>query len=151
MSYGVRLTEEKFVHLRLVAGTEVSKLQREQLRSVEQATQDAASGTQMAQMQEQARELIGRLKPGLDGLSVSELLAESNHLFEYGKPSIALTQRHGDIRAALHSIGIHIHSALPEDELDVHVYGLVIEPKELLKVCRELKPFQSVLEEGLTL
>lgn len=133
------------MHLRLVAGTEVSELRQEQSKSSE-ATRDVLDTAAISQVRESARILICALRPGLDDMSVSELLAEINYGFEHGAPSIALTQRNGDIRDALRGIGIHVHTALPEDGLDVHVYGLVIEPKKLLEVSPELMPFRSVLE-----
>lgn len=140
------------VHLRLVAGTAATEVQQEPEEDVAQAINDGA-GSDTAKMEATARAVIYNLKPGLDGLSVSELLAEINRNRTDGRDKsdfITIIQRNGRIRNALLSVGIHAQSALPEDELDVVSYGLVVHPRRLLKACPELKPLKTLLE-GITL
>lgn len=140
-------------HLRLVAGTAVTETQQEQGRTAAQVAQNQAD-SDIAKMEAKAREVIYNLKLGLDGLSVSELLVEINlNRTTEGMPTnefIEVIQRNGDIRDALLTVGIHAHSALPEQELDVALFGLVLYPKRLLKACPELKSLKAILE-GLTL
>jgi hypothetical protein len=136
----------------LVAGTSVAEAQQ---RKEEASAQERKGGAEsdIARLEAAAREVISNLRPGLDGLSVSELLAEINRNQTDGKDKdefIRTIQRTGDIRTALLSVGIHAQSALPEDELDVILYGLVVHPKRLLKACPELKPLKAILE-GITL
>ncbi|ALX10286.1 hypothetical protein P350_01335 [Burkholderia cepacia JBK9] len=59
---------------------------------------------------------------------------------------LARTER---IRAGFYALGMHLHAALPDMELDAKVFGIVMYPKKLLKVCPALKPCAPVLE-GLT-
>jgi hypothetical protein len=139
-------------HLTLVAGTAVAEVQKAgevvSVRAAKDAVEDG-----VAKMEATARAVIYRLKPGLDGLSVSELLAEINRNRTDGRDKsefITIIQRNGRIRNALLSVGIHAQSALPEDELDVVSYGLVVHPRRLLKACPELKPLKAILE-GITL
>lgn len=136
-------------HLRLVAGTAVTGAGRENFRiSMDEAVK--AAGTSVVELEAQARAVISRLKPGLDDLTVAELLAELNSNHEGRIPVAAALRRNNDIGRALRSIGLHAAAALPEQDLDVHQYGIVIEPKRLLRACPALKPCTTVLE-GLTL
>jgi hypothetical protein len=136
----------------LVAGTSVAEAQHRKEEASAQKGKGVAE-SDIAGLEAAAREVISNLRPGLDGLSVSELLAEINRNRTDGKDKddfIRIIQRTGDIRTALLSVGIHAQSALPEDELDVILYGLVVHPKRLLKACPELKPLKAILE-GITL
>lgn len=94
--------------------------------------------------------MISSLRPGLDGKSVEELLAEMCRNLGSDRPQMQTIQRNGVIRRTLLSIGIHPHPSSPAQELDVALYGLVIDRKKLLKACSALKPCVQVLE-GLTL
>ena len=135
--------------LKLVAGTAVTGAGGE---NVPITMDDAlkAAGTSVAELEARARATIHRLKPGLDGLSVAEMLAEMNSNHAGRIPVAAALRRNNDIWRVLRSVGLHAAAALPEQELDVHVYGIVIEPKKLLAACPALKPCATVLE-GLTL
>jgi len=82
-------------------------------------------------------------------LTVEELLAEMNHNRGEVTMSMAL-HRNGQIRHALRAAGIHANAALPEQDLNVSLYGVVIEPEKLLKACPALKPYAVALE-GITL
>jgi len=101
-------------------------------------------------MEAAARSVIVMLRPGLDNLTVTELLAEADRNHDDDVPSRISVPRNGDIRRMLRSIGIHMQSALPQFDVDVAVFGVVIEPRKLLKACPALKPYVTVLE-GLTL
>ena len=137
-------------HLKLVAGAAMTGVGQEDFRiTMDEAWK--AAGTSVAEMEAQARTAIRKLKPGLDDLTVEELLAEMNH--NRGGVTMSMSvalRRNGNIRRALRTFGLHANAALPEQELDVHLYGVVIEPKKLLKACPSLKPCAAVLE-GLTL
>jgi len=132
-------------HLKLVAGTAVSNPQ--QLRTFPPAVRPRATDSDEGVAQ--ARAVIEGLRPGLDGLSVTELLREINQEKPDNVEFIPYIQRKGDIRTALLKLGIHCQSAMPDDELDVTLYGLVVDPRRLLKFCPELKPFKAILE-GIT-
>lgn len=141
-------------HLRLVAGTAVAEANKQmQEKALAQALGSAAQGD-AAKMEAAARRVIYNLKPGLDGLSVAELLAEMNgHRVTEGTPQSELSKilrRKDEIRAALFSVGISALAAVPEQELDVALYGLVTRAPSLLKACPELKSLKGVLE-GITL
>lgn len=113
-----------------------------------------AAGSDAVEMEARAREVIRGLRPGLDGLSIAELLAEKNRTRDAvadGTMSSGAALRRGlEIRRAMVSVGVYPWTAKPEQELDVAVYGIVLEPKRLLKACPELKPLKAILE-GLTL
>lgn len=132
-------------HLKLVAGTAVTNAA--QVLEIPTREAQAATSARADDRELRARTLIYGLKAGMENLTVKEILAELN---SYKKPSIRTTQRNGDLRSALLSIGIHAHSALPDDELDVDLYGLVIEPRKLFKAYPALKSYAGVLD-GLTL
>lgn len=137
-------------HLRLVAGTAVTGAGRENFR-IPMETALKAAGTSVAEIEAQARAAIRRLKPGLDDLTVEELLAEMNrNRGGVVMPMAAALRRNGQIRHALRAIGIHANAALPEQDLTVALYGVVIDAKALQKACPTLKPCATVLE-GLTL
>ncbi|MEN8515896.1 hypothetical protein [Burkholderia sp. RS02] len=136
------------VHLKLVAGTAVSP--SPEAATAKSATERTYLGEVLdAELEAKAREIIYGLKPGLDDMSVSELLAELNRPLP-GNDFIPEIQRRGVVRTALLRVGIHAHSALPEMELDVDVFGLVVNIRRLMKGSPELKPLKNVLD-GLTL
>ncbi|AYQ86466.1 hypothetical protein EDD84_02830 [Burkholderia gladioli] len=114
----------------------------------------SAAESDTVEMEARAREVIRGLTPGLDGLSVAELLAEINRTMDAvadgTMSSGPVIRRHGLIRRAMESVGVQPWTAQPEQELDVSVYGIVLEPKRLLKACPELKPLKAILD-GLTL
>jgi len=142
--------EEKRVlaHLRLVGGTAVTGAGRENFTlPLREAIR--AAGTSPEELARQARDVVSKLKPGAEKFNVAELLAYLNNSFNL-KLDCKEVQRNGDIRDALRGIGILAYPALPEDNLDVHLYGMVIEPAKLLRACPALKPCTTVLE-GLTL
>lgn len=127
---------------------------QQQQETASTQVQKGSPGSDAAEMEARAREVILGLKPGLDGLSIAELLAEKNRTadaVENGTmSSIDALRRGGEIRRAMGSVGVYPWTAKPEQELDVAVYGIVLEPKRLLKACPQLKPLKTVLE-GLTL
>ena len=137
-------------HLKLVAGTSVVGTGQEDFHTTNDEALKAV-GTRAAELEAQARTAIRKLKPGLNDLTVEELLAEMNrNRGGVTMPMAAALHRNGQIRHALRAAGIHANSALPEQDLDVFLYGVVIEPEKLLKACPSLKPFAVVLE-GITL
>ncbi|VVE77012.1 hypothetical protein PCA31118_05359 [Pandoraea captiosa] len=132
------------VHLKLVAGTTY--------RESPEATkppQQTKSEKNKDDLTAEAREIICGLKTAFEGKTISELLVEINR-DRAEEEFIPYIQRKGDIRSVLLSYGIHAQSAHPEDELDVTLYGLVVDEKRLLKGCEVLKPFKGRLE-GITL
>lgn len=137
-------------HLKLVAGTAVPDIRQKDFHTTnDEALKAAGVGT--AELVAQARTAIRKLKPGLDDLTVDELLAEMNLNHDgVTMPVAAALPRNSQIRLALRAVGIHANCALPEQDLDVSLYGVVIEPAKLLKACRALKPYAAVLE-GITL
>ncbi|KWA84235.1 hypothetical protein WL29_23020 [Burkholderia ubonensis] len=136
-------------HLRLVAGTAVTGAGRENFTiPMEEALKSA--GTSPSELENHARAAIYQLKPGQDGLPVSELLAEMNRNLQSDLPQMQVVRRNGEIRRALLSIGIHPHAANPDQGLDVALYGLVVDPKKVLQACPGLKLCSTVLE-ALTL
>ncbi|KUY86212.1 hypothetical protein WS46_05020 [Burkholderia sp. RF4-BP95] len=137
-------------HLKLVAGTAVAGAGQEDFHTTSDAAL-TATGARAAELEAQARTAIRKLKPGLDDLTVEELLAEMNrNRGGVTMPMAAALRRNGQIRRALRAAGIHANSSLPEQALDVFLYGVVIEPEKLLKACPSLKPYAAVLE-GITL
>jgi hypothetical protein len=115
--------------LRLVAGTSVAG---------EGGGADAAAPELgVVELEAMARKAIYALKPGVDCLTVPELIAELNE-----RPSNfwtdELIMRTGKITDALRSVGIHVRPARPDDEVEVRSYGVVIEPVKLLRACPEL-------------
>ncbi|MBK3779839.1 hypothetical protein G3A43_06200 [Paraburkholderia aspalathi] len=132
-------------HLRLVAGTAVTGAGRENFEISKEVALEAA-GTDMEALAKQARTAIYRIKPGLDGLTVAELISEINRNHADEVPARIAVPRNFDIGKVLRSVGVHVNSALPEMDLDVAVFGVVIEPKKLLKACPALKPCATVLE-----
>ena len=137
-------------HLRLVAGTAVTGAGRENF-NIPMETALRAAGTSVAELEAQARATVRRLRPGLDDLTVDELLAEMNrNRGGVTMPMAAALHRNGKIRSALRAVGIHANAALPEQGLAVSLYGVVIDATALLKVCPALRPCATVLE-GLTL
>ncbi|WP_459199265.1 hypothetical protein ACQVRX_01555 [Ralstonia pseudosolanacearum] len=109
-----------------------------------------AAGAIVSGLEEQARAAIRDLKPGGDGRSVGELLAQMNLHRSDTMPLAETLRLHNAIRHALRGLGIHVSAALPEQELDVHVYGVVLDSKALVKACPALKPYGTILD-GLTL
>ncbi|WP_175771987.1 hypothetical protein [Paraburkholderia phenazinium] len=93
----------------------------------------SAAESDTVELEARAREVIRDLKPGLDGLSIAELLAEINRTMDAvadGTMSSAkVIRRHGQIRRTMESVGVQPWTAQPEQELDVAVYGIVLEPK----------------------
>lgn len=137
-------------HLKLVAGTAVLDIRQKDFHTTNDEALEAG-GTRAAELEARARTAIRKLKPGLDDLTVEELLAEMNHnRGGVTMPMATALHRNGQIRHALRAAGIHANAALPEQDLDVSLYGVVIEPEKLLKACPALKPYAAVLE-GVTL
>lgn len=137
-------------HLKLVAGTAVPDIGQKDFHTTNDEALKAV-GTGTAELEAQARTAIRKLKPGLDDLTVEELLAEMNrNRGGVAMPMTAALHRNGQIRHALRAAGIHANSALPEQDLDVFLYGVVIEPEKLLKACPSLRPYAAVLE-GITI
>jgi hypothetical protein len=144
----------------LVAGTAVAEVRQQQEEAsvqVEKASTQvlkSAAGTDAAEREARAREVILGLKPGLDGLCIAELLAEINMTVDAvadgTMSSAAATNRGWEIRRAMMSVGVFPWTAQPEQELDVALYGIVLKPQRLLKACPELKPLKAILD-GLTL
>lgn len=146
------VAEEAIVmaHLKLVAGTTVAGTGQQDFHTANDEAPKAV-GTRVAEQEAQARTAIRKLKPGLEDLTVEELLAEMNrNRGGVTMPMAKALHRNGQIRQALRAAGIHANSALPEQDLDVFLYGVVIEPRKLLKACPSLKPYAAVLE-GITL
>jgi hypothetical protein len=115
--------------LRLVAGTSVTGEGRD--------GEVAAPELGVAELEAMARKAIYALKPGVDCLTVPELIAELNQR----PPNFwtdELIMRTGKINDALRSVGIHVRPARPDDEVDVRSYGVVLEPAKLLRACPEL-------------
>lgn len=136
-------------HLRLVAGTAVTGAGRENFDiSMDEALK--AAHVSVPRLEEQARAIIRALKVGVDNLTVAQLLDEVHRNCDGGVPVAVAVKRNGVIYRALSAVGIHVNAAIPDQELDVHCYGLVLDAKRLLRVCPALKPCASVLE-GLTL
>ncbi|WP_162634341.1 hypothetical protein [Ralstonia sp. GX3-BWBA] len=137
-------------HLRLVAGTDVTGPAPKKTRAPARK-QAAKPEVDSKTLERQARAIVCGLKAGLDGKSVEALIAEQCRLLDGDYESVGQAiRRSGEIRHALKSIGIHAQVTFPEQELDVAAYGIVIDPKTLLKVYPVLKPYVQVLE-GLTL
>lgn len=137
-------------HLRLVAGTAVTGAGRENV-NIPQETALNAAGASVTELEAQARLAIRRLRPGLENLTVDELLAEMNrNRGGVTMPMAAALRRNAQIRHALSAVGIHANAALPDQALAVSLYGVVIDAKALLKACPALRPCIGVLE-GLTL
>ncbi|WP_162634342.1 hypothetical protein [Ralstonia sp. GX3-BWBA] len=134
-------------HLRLVAGTDVTGPARNRARARPKRVAKPEVDTKT--LEAQARVIICGLKPGLEGKSVEALIAEKCRILD-GDFEIKAVQRCSRIGFTLRAIGIHPHAALPDEEVDVAAYGIVIDPTKLLKACPALKPYAQVLE-GLTL
>ncbi|MEX3984125.1 hypothetical protein AB4Y45_34795 [Paraburkholderia sp. EG287A] len=133
-------------HLRLVAGTTVTGAGRENFNLPMDVALKAA-GTSVAELEEQARATIRAMKPGLEGLTVEEIIAEINHnRGGVTMPMAPALRRNSTLGRALRSVGLHASPALPEQELDVHVYGVVLDSGALLKACPALKPCATVLD-----
>lgn len=136
-------------HLTLVGGTDVARDKQQNLQLSTQPIPNPA-GPDAVEMEAAARSVIGMLRPSLDDSTVTELFAEVNRNFADNVPPSIAVPRNFDVSRMLRRIGIHVQSALPQHEVDVAVFGVVIEPKKLLKACPGLKPYVTVLE-GLTL
>lgn len=136
-------------HLRLVAGTDVTGPARKKARAPakKRAVKPEAN---TKTLENQACATIRALKVGADKLSVAQLLEEAHRNCDGAVPVATALSRNADICRMLSAVGIHVKAAVPDQELDVHCYGLVLNPRQLLRVCPALKPCASVLE-GLTL
>ncbi|QLB62949.1 hypothetical protein A9O66_11485 [Paraburkholderia caribensis] len=131
--------------MRLVAGTSY----RESQEATEPSRQINAEKNEN-DLTAEAREIIRSIQTSFEGMTISGLLVEINRNLVEEMSFIPGIQRKGAIRNVLLSYGIHAQSAHPEDELDVGLYGLVVDEKRLLKGCKVLKPFKGHLE-GITL
>jgi hypothetical protein len=135
--------------LRLVAGTSVTGTVGESLDLPAGKGYDAAKRG-LPEPEALARATIYTMRLGGEGPTIKELLDKAN-LDEVspGNPLADVLNRKERIRAGFHALGMHLHAALPDMELDAKVFGIVLHPKTLLKACPALKPCAPVLE-GLT-
>jgi hypothetical protein len=134
--------------LRLVAGTTVTGAGRECFNIPAEKAYDAVKGGQ-PELEALARKTINAMRLGGEGPTIRELLDEYNQTETTKENFAAVMDLHSKISLGFSVIGLHPHAALPDMELDVKVFGIVLYPKKLLKVCPALKPCESVLE-GLT-
>lgn len=143
-------TEEQRVLsvLRLVAGTEFKGAGKEVFTGISLKRAIAVSAEKTsAQLEEMARKAIDNLLVGREGTSVRTLLVEHNNILAMGaRGGLKEAKRLLAIREVLWDYGIQVVSADDEDELDVAVYGKVINPLVLLKKAPALKPLQAVLD-----
>ncbi|WP_459199266.1 hypothetical protein ACQVRX_01560 [Ralstonia pseudosolanacearum] len=136
-------------HLRLVAGTDVTGRTRKKAAVRSKRLVKAEVDTKTLELQ--ARTAIRKLKPGIEGLTVKEMLDEINHNRAGEAMSLAdALRRNGELGRALRSVGLNPSPALPEQALDVYVYGVVLDSDTLLKTFPALQPYTQVLD-GLTL
>lgn len=135
--------------LRLVAGTSVTGAGREAFSLPAERAYEVAKGGQ-PELEALARAAIYAMRLGGKGPTIKELLDQANQdEVSPGNPLADVLDRKERLRAGFHALGMHLHAALPDMELDAKVFGIVLYPKTLLKACPALKPCAPVLE-GLT-
>lgn len=135
--------------LRLVAGTSVTGAGRESFNLPSEKDYEATKGGQ-PELEALARTTIYAMRLGGEGPTIKELLDEVNRDGVSPRNPLAdVLKRKERIRSGFYALGMHLHAALPDMELDATVFGIVLYPKKLLKVCPALKPCASILE-GLT-
>lgn len=134
--------------LRLVAGTSVTGAGRESFNLSAEKAYEAAKGGQ-PELEALARATIYGMRLGGEGPTIKELLDEYNQSDVNSDTLPKVLELYEKLSRGFSTIGLHAHSALPDMELNAKVFGIVLYPKKLLKVCPTLKPCASVLE-GLT-
>jgi len=143
-------------HLRLVAGTDVIGMQQVIRRPVTTVTSVRRrqptvpkSVTSVVELEAFARKTIYDIRLGGEAPTIKELLVEYNQAEITSQNFEKIIGMATRLHMGFSAIGLLLHAAHLEMELDTKVFGIVVYPKTLLEVRPALKSCESVLE-GLT-